>query len=164
MRRLWLKECAVAGCLLFSFTIVKGAFSQAMKSDHWSTAELEERAKHLKEMAAEKGSASETLEKYPHHYTMLAFRNRSGGGEVHQNYADMFYILEGHATLVTGGEVVEPKPTGPGETLGASVKGGSRQELKAGDIVHIPASMPHQMVLGEGEIVTYFVIKVEETR
>ena len=121
-------------------------------------------AKHLKELAAEKGSASETLEKYPHHYTMLAFRNRSGGGEVHQNYADVFYILDGHATLVTGGEVVEPKSTGPGETLGTSVKGGSRQDLRTGDVVHIPASMPHQMVLGEGETVTYFVIKVEETR
>jgi mannose-6-phosphate isomerase-like protein (cupin superfamily) len=76
----------------------------------------------------------------------------------------VFFILDGHATLMTGGEVVEPKSTGPGETLGASVKGGSRQELKAGDVVHIPASMPHQMVLGEGDTVTYFVIKVEETR
>ena len=52
-----------------------------MKSDHWSPAELLERAKHLQQLAAEKGSASETLEKYPHHYTMLAFRNRNGGGE-----------------------------------------------------------------------------------
>jgi len=163
MRRLWLKECAIAGFMLFSFAMVKGAFSQGMKSDHWSTAELLERAKHLKEQAAEKGSASETLEKYPHHYTMLAFRNRSGGGEVHQNYADVFYILDGHATLVTGGALVEPKPTGPGETLGTSVQGGSRQELKAGDVVHIPASMPHQMALGEGDTITYFVIKVEET-
>jgi mannose-6-phosphate isomerase-like protein (cupin superfamily) len=144
--------------------MLEGGSSQTMKSDHWSPSELMDRAKHLKELAAEKGSASETLEKYPHHYTMLAFRNRSGGGEAHQNYADVFFILDGHATLMTGGEVVEPKSTGPGETLGASVKGGSRQELKAGDVVHIPASMPHQMVLGEGDTVTYFVIKVEETR
>src|SRR4029077_1941227 len=142
MRRLLPDGFAVAGVLLLSFTCVKGAFSQEMKSDHWSPAPLLERAKHLQQLAAEKGSASETLEKYPHHYTMLAFRNRSGGGEVHQNFADLFYILDGHATLVTGGEVVEPKTTGPGETLGASVKAGSRQELKAGDVVHIPAGMP----------------------
>ena len=150
--------------MVFSLAIMKGAYAQTMKSDHWSTSELLERAKHLKELAVEKGSASETLEKYPHHYTMLAFRNRSGGGEVHQNFADVFFILDGRATLVTGGEVVDPKSTGPGETLGASVKGGSQQDLKAGDVVHIPASMPHQMVLGEGDTVTYFVIKVEETR
>ena len=164
MKRLLPKLFAAAGILLFSFAFVKGAFPQEMKADHWSPAQLLERAKHLQQLAAEKGSASETLEKYPHHYTMLAFRNRSGGGEEHQNFADLFYILDGHATLVTGGEVVEPKSTGPGETLGSSVKGGSRQELKAGDIVHIPAGMPHQMVLADGDTVTYFVVKAEETR
>lgn len=164
MKRFCLKALAVAGALLLSVGMAKGAYAQEMKSDHWSKADLLEKAKHLQELAAEKGNASEKLETYPHHYTMLAFRNRTGGGEVHQKYADVFYILDGQATLVTGGEVVDPKSTGPGETLGASVKGGSRQELKAGDVVNIPASMPHQMILGAGDTVTYFVIKVEEPR
>ena len=57
---------------MLSLALVKGAFSQAMKSDHWSQAELLERAKHLQQLAAEKGSASEKLETYPHHFTMLA--------------------------------------------------------------------------------------------
>jgi len=162
MRRLSRKGIATLAVLLFSLIFVKGAFPQAMS--HWSNAELMGRAKHLQQQAAEKGNASEILEKYPHHFTMLAFRNRSGGGEVHQNYADVFFILDGRTTLVTGGEVVDPKSTGPGETLGASVKGGSRQEVKAGDVVHIPAGMPHQMVLGEGDTVSYFVVKAEETR
>lgn len=164
MKKLSRKIGPAAAILLLSFVLSTGAFPQAMKSDHWSRAELMQRAKDLQQRAAEKGSASEKLETYPHHYTMLAFRNRSGGGEVHQNFADVFYIVDGHATLITGGEVVDPKTTGPGETLGASVKGGSRQELKTGDVVHIPAGMPHQMILGEGETVTYFVVKVEETR
>ena len=164
MRRFRPDALATAGVLLFSLVAMKGALAQNMKSDQWSRAELLERARHLQQMAAEKGSASEKLETYPHHFTMLAFRNRSGGGEVHQNYADVFFIVDGRATLVTGGEVVDPKSTGPGETLGASVKGGSRQELKPGDVVHIPASMPHQMVLADGDTVTYFVIKAEETR
>ena len=138
---------------------------QTVKSDHWSTAELLERAKHLQEIAAKgDGSASETLEKYPHHYTMLAFRQHSGGGEMHQNFADIFYILDGRASLVTGGNLVDQKSTGPGEIRGKSVEGGTRQELKAGDVVHIPAGMSHQMLLAEGESVTYYVVKVEETR
>ena len=138
---------------------------QTVKSDHRSTAELLERAKHLQEIAAKgDGSASETLEKYPHHYTMLAFRQHNGGGELHQNFADIFYILDGRASLVTGGNLVDQKSTGPGEIRGKSVEGGTRQELKAGDVVHIPAGMPHQMLLAEGESVTYYVVKVEETR
>jgi mannose-6-phosphate isomerase-like protein (cupin superfamily) len=142
-----------------------GAHAQTMKSDHWSTADLRERAKHLQEQAAKgDGSASETLEKYPHHYTMLAFRQASGGGELHQNFADVFFIIDGHATVVTGGSLVDQKTTAPGEIRGKSVEGGSSQEVRAGDVVHIPAGMPHQMRLAQGDTVTYFVVKVEETR
>lgn len=144
-------------------TAATGAIAQAMNSDHWSRQQLLERAQHLRELAAQgDGSASETLVKYPHHYTMLAFRNKNGGGELHENFADFFTIVDGHATLVTGGELVDGKTTAPGELRGSSVKGGTRQELKAGDEVHIPAGMPHQMLLGAGETVTYFVVKVEE--
>lgn len=142
-----------------------GAQAQTMQSEHWSKAQLLERAKHLQEQAAKgDGSASETLEKYPHHYTMLAFRQKSGGGELHQNFADMFVILDGHATVVTGGSIVEQKTVSPGEIRGKSVEGGTRQEVKAGDLVHIPAGTPHQTVVADGETVTYFVVKVEETR
>ena len=150
---------------LVMLVVAMGAHAQTMKSDHWTTAQLLERAKQLQEIAAKgDGSASETLEKYPHHYTMLAFRQRSGGGELHQNFADIFFILEGHATVVTGGKIVDEKSTGPGEIRGKGVDGGTRQEVKAGDIVHIPAGMPHQTLVAEGETVTYFVIKAEETR
>jgi mannose-6-phosphate isomerase-like protein (cupin superfamily) len=140
-----------------------GAIAQTMSSDHWSREQLLERAQHLRQLAAQgDGSASETLEKYPHHYTMLAFRSRSGGGELHADFADMFTILDGHATLVTGGEVVDAKTTAPGETRGTAVKGGTRQELRAGDSVHIPAGMPHQMLVADGDTITYFVIKIQE--
>ena len=47
---------------------------------------------------------------------------------------------------------------------GASVKGGTRQELKAGDVVHIPAGTPHQMLVAAGNTVTYFVVKVQENQ
>ena len=136
-----------------------------MKSDHWSTAELLERAKQLQaKAAAGDGSASETLEKYPHHYTMLAFRQSSGGGELHQNFADIFFILDGHATVVTGGTLVDEKTAGPGEIRGKSVDGGTRQDVKAGDVIHIPAGMPHQTLVAPANSVTYFVVKVEESR
>jgi len=142
-----------------------GAQAQTMQSDHWSKAQLLERAKHLQEQAAKgDGSASETLEKYPHHYTMLAFRQKSGGGELHQNFADMFVILDGHATVVTGGNVGEQKTVSPGEIRGKAVEGGTRQEVRAGDVVHIPAGMPHQTLGADGQTVTYFVVKAEESR
>ncbi|MGA8742797.1 MAG: hypothetical protein WB561_16545 [Terracidiphilus sp.] len=157
----------VLGGVLISALAVSamGSYAQTMNSDHWSTAQLMERAKHLQALAAKgDGSGSETLEKYPHHYTMLAYRQRSGGGELHQNFADIFFILDGHAAVLIGGSLVDQKTTGPGEIRGKSVDGGSRQELRPGDVVHIPAGTPHQMLVSEGESITYFVVKVEESR
>ena len=156
-----------AGKLLASTLLMAalGASAQTMKYDHWTTSDLLERAKHLQQLAAKAdGSASETLEKYPHHFTMLAFRQRSGGGELHQNFADVFFILDGHATVVTGGSLVDQTTSAPGELRGKSVEGGTSQQVKAGDIVHIPAGTPHQTMVKEGDTVTYFVVKVEETR
>ena len=160
-----MRKIANAILILALVIFAMEVYGQTMKSDHWSTAELLERAKHLRDLAAKgDGSASETLEKYPHHYTMLAFRQHSGGGELHQNFADIFFILDGRASVLTGGNLADQKSSGPGEIRGKSVEGGTRQEVKAGDVVHIPAGMPHQMLLAEGESVTYYVVKVEETR
>jgi len=153
------KTLIPAALLLLSM----GATAQTMSTDHWTRDQLLEKAKQLREQAAQKGgSASETLEKYPRHYTMLAFRDRSGGGELHENYADVFVILDGHAVVTTGGEVEDAKTTAPGEVRGTGVKGGTQQDLRPGDVVHIPAGTPHQMILKDGETVTYFVVKVQE--
>ncbi|HWG20110.1 MAG TPA: hypothetical protein VG225_06225 [Terracidiphilus sp.] len=143
--------------------LTSGVSAQTMKLDHWTHDQLMQRAQHLREQAAQHdGSASETIEKYPHHYTMLAFRSRSGGGELHENYADVFFIVDGRATVVTGGDLADRKTTDPGEIRGSGVNGGSRQDVKAGDVVHIPAGVPHQMLVPEGSTVTYFVVKVQE--
>ena len=85
--------------LLAMLLLTTGASAQTKTLDHWTPAQLLDRAKHLREAAAHgDGSASEVLERYPRHYTMLAFRNRSGLGEEHWNYADVFYILPLAAT------------------------------------------------------------------
>ena len=48
----------------------------------------------------------------------------------------------------------------PGEIRGASIKNGVRKSVSAGDVVHIPAKMPHQFFLEPGKQITYFVVKV----
>jgi len=131
--------------------------------DHWSSAVLLERAAYLHKLARQgDGSASETLKEYPRHFTMLSFRSRDGQAELHENFADLFYVLEGRATLVTGGAVAGAKKIGPGEVRGVSVEGGTRQELRAGDVAHVPAGVPHQMLVPGDKTVTCFVMKIQE--
>jgi mannose-6-phosphate isomerase-like protein (cupin superfamily) len=132
-------------------------------ADHWSAALLLERAAYLRKLAkCGDGSASETLKEYPRHCAMLLFRSRDGGAEAHENFADVFYVLDGRATLVTGGTVAGAHSIGPGETRGASVEGGARQELRAGDVAHVPAGVPHQMLVPGEKTVTCLVMKIQE--
>jgi mannose-6-phosphate isomerase-like protein (cupin superfamily) len=56
--------------------------------------------------------------------------------------------------------VVNPKTTAPHEIRGPSVRGGEKRALAAGDIVHIPAKVPHQMLVENGKEITYFVVKI----
>jgi mannose-6-phosphate isomerase-like protein (cupin superfamily) len=131
--------------------------------DHWSPAILLERGAYLRKMAKlGDGSAGETLKEYPQHFTMLSFRSRNGEAEVHERFADMFYVLEGHATLVTGGTVTGARTVGQGEIRGDAVEGGARQELRAGDVAHVPAGLPHQMLVAAEKTFTAFVIKIQE--
>ena len=132
-------------------------------ADHWSPAVLLERAAYLRKMAKfGDGSASETLKEYPQHCAMLSFRSRSGEAEVHERFADLFVVLAGTATLVTGGAVCGAHNVAPGETRGDSIEGGAHQELRAGEIIHVPAGTPHQFLVPGDKTVSCFVVKIQE--
>jgi mannose-6-phosphate isomerase-like protein (cupin superfamily) len=131
--------------------------------DHWSSPVVLERAAYLRKIAKlDDGSASETLQEYPRHCVMLSVRLRSGEAEVHERFADLFFVLEGRATLVTGGSVHKARIIAPGEIRGSAVVGGTEQELRAGDAAHVPAGVPHQMLLAGESHLTCMVLKVQE--
>jgi uncharacterized RmlC-like cupin family protein len=140
-----------------------GGEKPALQSDHWTSAVLLERAAYLHKLARQgDGSAGETLKEYPRHCAMLSCRSRDGEAEIHENFADVFYVLDGRTTLVTGGTIVGARVTKPGETRGISIEGGVRQELRAGDVAHVPAGLPHQMLVAGEQTVTCLVMKVQE--
>jgi mannose-6-phosphate isomerase-like protein (cupin superfamily) len=131
--------------------------------DHWTPSLLLERAAYLRKLAKHgDGSASETLKEYPQHFAMLSFRSRSGEVEVHERFADLFVVLAGAATLVTGGTVTAARIVAPGETRGDSIAGGTTENLRSGDVAHVPAGTPHQMVLNGDQTITSLVMKVQE--
>jgi quercetin dioxygenase-like cupin family protein len=70
-------------------------------------------------------------------------REKPGEAEVHAEMTDIFYVLDGTATFVTGGKVVEPRTASAGEIRGASIQGGETRTLGKGDVIVIPAGTPH---------------------
>lgn len=94
-------------------------------------------------------------------FTMfLSHRDGNGRVEVHQTTADLMVVQSGGATLVTGGEVVDPVQTGPNEIGGSAIKGGVSRVLAVGDVVEIPPGVPHQYFIEKGGQITYLLVKV----
>jgi uncharacterized protein GlcG (DUF336 family)/mannose-6-phosphate isomerase-like protein (cupin superfamily) len=85
-------------------------------------------------------------------------RTEPGLAEVHARETDVFYVLEGSATLVVGGTVVEPQSVSADEVRGKAIAGGETHQLKPGDVVVIPPGTPHQFTKVHGPF-HYFVVK-----
>jgi len=62
---------------------------------------------------------------------------------VHETEAELFYVIDGAATLVTGGTLIEPTRTGANLSSTKGVEGGTAQKLAKGDFVMVPAGVPH---------------------
>jgi quercetin dioxygenase-like cupin family protein len=86
-------------------------------------------------------------------------RDKPGEVEVHTKDTDIFYMLEGSATFVTGGTMVGGKETAPSEFRGASMDGGVVRVITQGDVIIIPANVPHWFKEIQQPI-TYLGVKV----
>ncbi len=105
--------------------------------------------------------AAESLGNFGNHSLMVAYREGDGEAEVHEAQADIFIIQTGEATVAVGGSVLEGKTTAPGEIRGRAIQGGERKNLSAGDMIHIPAKVPHQVLVAQGKHLTYVVVKID---
>jgi len=86
-------------------------------------------------------------------------RDGAGQAEVHAADTDIIYVVDGSATLVTGGAVPDAHAVAPEEQRGASIVGGDRRHLGKGDVVVIPKGVPHQF--SEVPVaLSYYVVKV----
>ncbi len=129
--------------------------------DLWKKSELQGFEKKLGPKINAQKLATEQLGSYGNHSFMVAHRQGNGEAELHETQNDIFVVESGEGTLVVGGTVVDPKTTAPHEIRGPSIKGGERKAVAAGDILHIPAKAPHQMLVENGKQITYFVVKID---
>ncbi len=163
-KRITIVNVAVLFTALLVPTLLRALQTEVPKVDHYTPGALIEQAAPLKAKAASTtGAAAIALEKYGVDYTMLSVRTSDGVAELHEKFADIFVILEGSATLISGGEIKAPETSAPGEQHGVSILHPTATiTLAKGDVVHIPPNTPHQMLIPKGATITYFVIKVKE--
>jgi mannose-6-phosphate isomerase-like protein (cupin superfamily) len=90
----------------------------------------------------------------------VAYRNGNGEAELHEKLADLLLIRSGEGTVLVGGKMVDGKPTGTDEVRGKSLEGATKYPIGPGDVLYIPANVPHQFVVEPGKFFTAMVIKI----
>lgn len=102
---------------------------------------------HTTIIAAEKVAASlaagGSFLETPEYRVGMARREGPGDAEVHDIDTDIFYVFDGTATLVSGGELVEPRTVAPNEHRASRTRGGEARTVTKGDIIVIPRTVPH---------------------
>lgn len=126
----------------------------------WSAAELSKRSAALSAKVGTDRSSRETLADYGHHRFRLLYRDADGLPEQHDAIVDVVIVQSGEGTLQLGGEMIGRRAgSGAGEFVGTRLEGGTRHPLGAGDVVHIPAGIPHSFLVPKGQHITYVLVK-----
>jgi glc operon protein GlcG len=95
----------------------------------------------------------------PEYKVHASRRAEPGLVEVHEYETDVVYVLEGEATFVTGGRLLDGKVIAPGEIRGSQLEGGNVQQLAPGDVVVVPRGTPHWFRAIQKAPFLYFVVK-----
>jgi len=125
----------------------------------WHAAELEQRSRALGERIGTDGSARETLADYEtstgsHRFRFIR-RDRDGRPEQHDAIEDVVFVQSGSGTVLVGGQMVDRQGD-----LGSEIRGGTRYPVRAGDVLRIPAGVPHAYLVGAAGHITYLLVRV----
>jgi mannose-6-phosphate isomerase-like protein (cupin superfamily) len=92
---------------------------------------------------------------------VLAQRRQAGEAEYHDHTNHVFVMVEGEATLVVGGTMINAKRTAPDQMRAPSVEGGTTYHLSKGDVITIPAKTPHWFKEVPTKTVAYYAVNID---
>ena len=92
---------------------------------------------------------------------VLAQRREAGPVEFHDHTNHVFVVVEGEATLVVGGTMVDAKRTAADQMRAPSLDGGTTYHLSKGDVITIPAKTPHWFKEISTKTIAYYAVNIE---
>jgi hypothetical protein len=129
----------------------------------WKVDELKRRDVALSKKVGPDHSSRETLADFGDHRVRFLYRDADGFPEQHDRIVDLVLVQSGEGVLQLGGTVIDKKATGgAGEYVGSRLDGGSQHRLGPGDVIHIPAAVPHAFLVEKGKHLTYVLVKFPE--
>jgi mannose-6-phosphate isomerase-like protein (cupin superfamily) len=124
------------------------------KVEYFSAAQL---ASHIAHPAD--GLASKQFLNGPGSNVYIVRRDKTGDAEVHMALNDIFIVKSGHGKITVGGQVSGNRETAPTEWRGGEITGGTDYSLAAGDVLFIPAGVPHKVLVPPKASITYVTVK-----
>jgi mannose-6-phosphate isomerase-like protein (cupin superfamily) len=124
------------------------------KTQYFTAAELAAQTLQPKD-----GLASSQFLNGPGAHVYLIRRDKTGATEVHMTLNDIVIVKSGHAKITVGGQVSGNKQEQPAEWRGGEITGGKDFPLSPGDVLFIPAGIPHRVLVAPKASVTYLVVK-----
>lgn len=113
------------------------------------------------------GVVATTINEDAYHRLMVIERDAPGATEIHENWSDIFIVQSGEADVTIGGDVSGALATAPGEWRGGTITGGHVRHVRTGDILWIPAGMPHLTIPTGDAPFRYLTVKtshIEDSR
>jgi len=126
----------------------------------WRAADLKAHDQALPLHVADDHSSRETLADYGSHRFRMLYRDADGNPEQHDNIIDVVMVQSGEGELQLGGTMIGRRSTTAGEYVGTRLDGGERYPLGPGDLVHVPAGVPHSFLVPKGKHITYVLLKI----
>ena len=126
----------------------------------WDAALLTSTEKKLKTKLNSTFQATQDFIKNDNTQFHMNHKEGSAESEIHAHLAEFQIIRNGQGTMMLGGKVVNPKNTGPGEIRGTALEGAVGQPLRVGDLLYIPAGMPHHTIVDRTQSQDKLIVKV----
>jgi ribosomal protein L16 Arg81 hydroxylase len=89
-------------------------------------------------------------------------RTSTGDAEVHMEWNDVIVVQHGQAKFLVGGQIKGNHETSPGEWRGGEMTGAKEYSLAEGDLLLIPAGLPHKAIVTEGAF-AYLAVKTRKS-
>ena len=148
------EELAIAGANAISNQDMKSTSAQPGSSIPATTAAIFVDRKDVAAAFAKDGTLAENAG----YKVNASRRDGPGQAEIHTRATDVIYVVEGRATFVTGGKAIDPREIAPNEIRGRAIEGGEAHEITKGDVIVVPAGVPHWFKEVRGPFL-YFVCK-----